>query len=598
MIEGGDFAATLARCWRLAKRPLGPSLGILGLGLLAAMFEGLALLLFVPLVQALSGAAGEANFIELQFARLFGSASPSQAVAASVLLLCLLVLAKNVAAFAGLWLTRRTEGEVAHRLRVQIFRQTLDSCIDYRPGVRRSEIVTTLAENSWKVAKVLALACRMAISAATILLFGALLALISPMLLLFSILFLGLGSILIRLATREAAAVGSDVVRENKAFGLHIWERVQALQLIRTFGREADESRAMEDISERVRGRLLRLDLLWGTPGPLTEGGILLLIGGLILIAERLGLGVASLAAFLTLLYRLQAPARELMEGRVAIEGMAGGVVDVDALIEESRAPFLVDGTIEPPRLRDGIRFDRVTFAYQQGSAPVLTDVSLFIPAGRTTAIVGPSGAGKSTLLSLLQRFYDPSSGRVLVDDVPLEAIRLASWRGRLSLMSQDVQLFNESVRANIAYALPGADEEAIIAAARVAHADEFIAHLPEGYDTLIGDRGLRLSGGQRQRLALARTILRGSDILLLDEPTNALDPELEQAFQEALALHSRGKTLVVIAHRLNTIMRADQVIVLEQGRVVEHGAPAELLRSSGRFEELCERQRAMGALG
>jgi len=578
----------------LASRPAAPSLGILVLGGLAALLEGLALLLFVPLVQALSGATSTSTFVEAQFARLFGSFTASQAIGLNVALLCLLVLAKNVVAFAGMWLTRRTEGETAHRIRVRIFDQTLSSCIDYRTGVRRSEIVTTLAENSWKVARVLGLSYRLAISATTIVLFGAFLALISAKLLFFSAIFLGLGALLIRLATRQASTVGEEVVRENKAFGLHIWERVQALQLIRTFGREADESASMADLSERVRHRLLRLDLLWGTPGPLTEGGILLLIGGLIVLSQQLEVGVASLAAFLTLFYRLQSPARELMESSVAIEGMAGGVADVDALIEATREPFLKDGTKDARTLKRGLSLENVSFAYEAGGTPILRNVDLFIPVGKTTAIVGPSGAGKSTLLALLCRFYDPTDGRILVDGIPLGELRLASWRARFGLMTQDVQLFNDTVGANIAYACPDADEARIHEAARVAHAEAFIADLPEGYDTYVGDRGLRLSGGQRQRLALARTILRGAEILFLDEPTNALDAELEQAFQDTLSTYSQKRTLVVIAHRLSTVMRADQVVVMQDGKVVERGSPKELLSANGRFEELHRLQRTM----
>lgn len=568
------------------------------LGVLAAAFEGLALMLFIPLVNGLSGAAPGSSFVERRFVDLFGETSGTEAVGISVAVLCLLVIAKNLAAFGGLWLSRRTEGEVAHRIRVRIFEQTLSSCIDYRADVRRSDIVTTLAENSWNVARVLGIAYRLAISATTVIVFGLLLALISAPLLLFSALFLSVGAMLVRLATRQAAAVGEEVVRENKAFGLHLWERVQALQLIRTFGREGDESAAMADLSERVRRRLLRLDLLWGTPGPLTEGGILLLIGALILIAQRLEVGVAALAAFLTLLYRLQSPARELMEGRVVVEGLAGGVTDVHSLIENTREPFLKDGWLPAEPLRHGIALEQLSFGYGAGSPLVLKKLSLLIPAGQTTALVGRSGSGKSTLLSLLCRFHDPVDGRIMVDGRPLDQLRLADWRGRVAVMSQDVQLFNDTIRANIAFARPDADEEAVKAAARVARADEFIAALPDGYDTIVGDRGLRLSGGQRQRLALARTILRGSDILLLDEATNALDTELEHSFQEALASYSKERTTVVIAHRLSTVMKADQVIVLQDGEIVERGAPADLLRSNGRFEELYELQRTMGVPG
>ncbi|MCW3797366.1 ABC transporter ATP-binding protein/permease [Sphingomonas sp. BN140010] len=594
MIKEGVTAVhgTLRRTWRLAERPVAPTAAVLGLGALAAVFEGLALLLFIPLIQSLSGGSWSGGGLERRFADLLAPVSPGQRVVLSVALLWLLVVAKNAAAFGGMSVSRRTEGQVAHRLRCRMFEQVLSSCIDYRPGHRRSEIVTTLAENSWQVSKALGLGFRLVIAVGTILVFSALLALVSIRLLLFAALFLAIGGLIVRMTTRSAAAVGEEVVRENKAFGLHIWESIQMLQLIRTFGRERDEEARFADLSNRVRGRLLRLDLLWGLPGPLTEAGILVLIGGLILVAQRTGVGVASLAAFLTLLYRLQAPARELMEARVALDGAAAAVRDVDDLLAETSTPFLRDGELEAGPVKHGIELRNVDFGYAPIGALALRDLSFTIPGGKTTAIVGRSGAGKSTLLALLHRFHDPSGGEIRIDGVRLDQLRLATWRGRLSLMSQDVQLFNDTILANIAYARPGASDDQIKAAARVAHADEFIEAMPEGYQTIVGDRGIRLSGGQRQRIALARTILRDPDVLLLDEPTNALDPESERAFQEALAVFSQGRTVVVIAHRLSTVLRADQVVVIEHGAIVEVGPPAALVRANGRFEQMYELQQ------
>jgi subfamily B ATP-binding cassette protein MsbA len=598
MSSDGRFAATLSRTWRAADRPLAISLCIVALGGLAAALEGSALLLFIPLIRNLSGAAAPTGSLERFFESVVGSGAASSTVLLTVALLCLLVLAKNVVAFAGMWLSRRMEGVVAHRLRVQLFEQTLASCIDYRPGIRRSEIVTTLTENSWKVAKVLGLSQRLVISAGTIIVFGALLALISAQLLFFAALILGLGALVIRFATRTASLVGDEVVRENKRFGLQIWEGIQGLQLIRTFSREKDECERLRSNSERVRQRLLHLDLLWGVPGPLTETGILLLIGGLILLAQHVDIGVASLATFLTLLYRLQTPARELLEGTVSIDGMAAGVADVETLLEETRIPFLKDGTRNAPTLKHGITLDHVSFRYDAGVPPVVDGISVFFPAGQTTAIVGPSGAGKSTLLSLIARFQDPTDGRILIDDEPLEELRLASWRGSISLMPQEVQLFNDSIGANIAFSRPDASTGEIMAVTRVAHAEEFIAKLPQGLDTVVGDRGLRLSGGQRQRIALARTLLQGADIMLLDEPTNALDVELEHGFQQALRAASIGRTVIVIAHRLSTVMRADQVVVMQGGKVIEIGRPSDLITNKGKFEQLYNLQRTSGVPG
>jgi subfamily B ATP-binding cassette protein MsbA len=233
-----------------------------------------------------------------------------------------------------------------------------------------------------------------------------------------------------------------------------------------------------------------------------------------------------------------------------------------------------------------------VSFRYGADEPLVLRDISIRIPIGQTTAIVGRSGAGKSSLLSLLFRFYDPTEGEIRADGVPLREFRISSWRARLGLMSQEVQLFNDTVAANISYGKPGATEDEIKAAARVAHADGFVEDLPAKYDTIIGDRGLRLSGGQRQRIALARTILRDPDVLMLDEATNALDPMAEQAFQEAFAEFSKRRTVVVIAHRLSTVLSADQVVVLEEGRVRQVGTPAELIAQEGRFAEMYNLQQ------
>jgi ABC-type multidrug transport system fused ATPase/permease subunit len=238
------------------------------------------------------------------------------------------------------------------------------------------------------------------------------------------------------------------------------------------------------------------------------------------------------------------------------------------------------------------IRLENVRFRYDEAESDVLRGLSLDIPVGATTAIVGPSGAGKSTLIDLLGRFRDPTAGRILVDGADLRELDLAAWRARLSIMSQDVFLFDASVRENVLYGRPEATEGELMEAARIAHADAFIAALPQGWDTRVGDRGGRLSGGQRQRIALARAILRDPELFLLDEATNALDAETERAFQDALAAFGHGRTMVVVAHRLSTIEAADQIVLVDAGVVVESGAFAELVARRGRFWRLYEAQR------
>lgn len=327
--------------------------------------------------------------------------------------------------------------------------------------------------------------------------------------------------------------------------------------------------------------------MLWAVPGPIAELSITCLIGLLIVAAHDTGIGIAALAAFLSLLYRLQGPVRELLQSRVALDSLAGAIDDVDALLHATAEPHLVDGVVAAPPLQTAISFQHVYFRYGPDEPWALDDVCFDIPAGKTTAIVGESGAGKSTLMALLFRFQDPTRGVVAADGTPLSRFMIASWRNRLALMSQEVQLFNDSIAANIGYGRVGASGEHVRAAARIARAHDFIEALPHGYSTLVGDQGMRLSGGQRQRIALSRTILRDPDVLLLDEATNALDVESEQAFQLALEEYSHRRTVIVIAHRLSTVRNADQVVVMAKGRVVEAGAPRHLLDNAGHFARM-----------
>jgi subfamily B ATP-binding cassette protein MsbA len=224
-----------------------------------------------------------------------------------------------------------------------------------------------------------------------------------------------------------------------------------------------------------------------------------------------------------------------------------------------------------------------VDFGYDP-SEPVLHNITLTIKRGQMTALIGASGAGKTTLVDLIPRFYDPTQGKILIDGVDLREFEINLLRRKLAVVSQDTFIFNTSVRNNIAYAIEGADEAAIYEAARLANALEFILEMPQGFDTELGDRGIRLSGGQRQRIAIARALLRNPDILILDEATSALDSVSERLIQESLEKLAVGRTVIAIAHRLSTIIRADKVVVLEQGRVVEQGGYQELLLQRGKL--------------
>ncbi|MDL2400273.1 ABC transporter ATP-binding protein [Rhizobium mayense] len=577
----------LRQLFHLAGAPTWAGPTIVGLGLAAAVLEGAGLFLFIPLIQSLGALAPQPGRWQPIFGRLLASIPEHYLTAFLVGVLCLSILLKNAVHLINTWVTRYIDGLVAHRLRARVFDQTISSCIDYRVENKRSDIITTIANNTWKVSQGLSLAYRLMICFCTFVVFVLLMLLISVRLTFFSMMFLLFGALAIRLATRRADETGKAVVEENKQFGLRMWESINALQLIRAFAQEDYERNRFLQTSDTVRRRLLKLDMLWATPGPVSEISITVLIGALVLLAQSADIGIAALAAFLSLLYRLQGPTRELMQSKIALDGLAGSIDDVDDYLRRTEKPFLAQGILPAAPLRKAVEFRNVSFRYDSGERLALQDVSFSIPAGKTTAIVGESGAGKSTIMALLFRFMDPTSGEVLADGAPLSEFDLRSWRRRLSLMSQEVHLFNDTIAANIAYGDLEAGHAEIRRAAEIAKADDFIRLLPDGYETRIGDQGMRLSGGQRQRIALARTILRNPDILLLDEATNALDVETEQAFQLALDEYSHNRTVVVIAHRLSTVEAADQIVVMAKGRVIEAGSPDELFKRQGHFSRL-----------
>jgi subfamily B ATP-binding cassette protein MsbA len=306
-------------------------------------------------------------------------------------------------------------------------------------------------------------------------------------------------------------------------------------------------------------------------------------------------LSVGEFAAFVTGMLLLTAPLKRVTDINEYVQKGLAAAESIFRLIDEPAEPDL--GTVAIGRARGEIRFERVSFQYDGAERPALEGIDLAIAPGRTVALVGPSGAGKSTLAALVPRFYHPTRGRVMLDGHDIGSLTLASLRANIALVSQDVVLFNDTVAANIAYgAMNGAAERDIMAAAEAAHALEFIRELPKGLATLVGENGVKLSGGQRQRLAIARALLKNAPVLVLDEATSALDTESERHVQAALEALMRGRTTIVIAHRLSTVEKADRIVALDHGRVVEAGTHRELLALGGIYDKLYRIQFAPAA--
>ena len=320
---------------------------------------------------------------------------------------------------------------------------------------------------------------------------------------------------------------------------------------------------------------------------------VLLWYGSWLVLAER-SLAPTAFLLFLTMAGKLMSPMKFIAQFPSVVQpGLAAAERAfelIDAPVEVKDAP----GALPVPAFRDAIRFENAGFAYAPG-VPVLSGIDLRIRPGEVVALVGPSGAGKSTLADLLPRFHDVTEGRITLDGADLRELRLAELRGLLGIVTQETILFHDTVRANIAYGVPDPPQERVEAAARAANAHDFIATLPDGYDTVLGEKGTRLSGGQRQRIAIARALFRNPPILILDEATSALDTESERLVQQAIDEVMAGRTVLVIAHRLSTVRRADQIVVLEGGRIVQRGTHDELLARGGTYRRLYEMQFGSG---
>jgi len=413
---------------------------------------------------------------------------------------------------------------------------------------------------------------------------------------LISIVLSTIASIALYRIMRKATIVGKAHTKATENISSTLFELLSAMKIIRIFSREKETTDQFENEVDRYNSSVFQVTKVTGSVSPLYEFTGVLVLAAIMIIGSVLffkidGPGLSGVLGFLVIFQRISSSAMAINNLRVRIKGDMPGYLEVFRFLDAEDKQYLDDGNHYLSQLKDGIEFRNIEFRYNIQNLPVLKTVSFYISKGTKVGVVGTSGSGKSTLIELFLRFYDPQQGEILVDGIDLKELSIESWRKKVGVVSQDVFLFNDTLKNNIAYGNPEANQNEIEVVARKAYAHEFIQELPQGYNTLVGDRGVLLSGGQKQRIAIARAILINPEILIFDEATSSLDTESEKMVQNALDEVGEGRTVITIAHRLSTIIDSDKIIVMDSGKIVEEGTHQELIKLEGNYHKLIQLQ-------
>jgi subfamily B ATP-binding cassette protein MsbA len=504
---------------------------------------------------------------------------------------------RAVLLFTYLRLGQKVSQRVMHDLRAQLFARLLGLSLSFHEQRKTGELMSRVTADVNLVQNLVGLQVADAVAAGVGIVTGlGLMLMMSPALTLFALVVGPLTAFVITRAGWRMREITKSVQERQAELFSRLQERLSSVKEVQSFVREDYEEEQFAKLNRRTLNANLRSVRL----GALLYPGVELLsmaamvvgivLAGYLVLQGRLGSPL--LLSIFIIGQRVGSYAAHIGRVNVTIQQGLAAAVRVFEILDSQPAVRESADAVPLPRVAGEVALERVGFAYGNGPQ-VLKDISLTVRPGEVVALVGPSGAGKTSMANLILRFYDPTEGRVLIDNHDLKLVTLSSLRSQIGLVPQDTILFSGTIEENIRYGALDATHEEIVAAARAANADQFIEAMPDGYQTEIGERGLKLSGGQRQRVSIARTILKDPRILILDEATSSLDTESESLVQEALDRLMTGRTTFIIAHRLSTVRRADRILVLAEGSIVQQGTHAQLMAVPGIYRRLYERQFA-----
>ncbi len=514
----------------------------------------------------------------------------------------LLLVLKNGASYASALVSGALKRVLVTDLREEGLQLLLEVDLDFYSQTSLGDMINRLNVELNRAVAAVTTAVRSATTVLTIGVFIGLLMALSWPLTVAAAVLLGGVTWINQFGMARSRQLGEQLSETSKVYSINLMDVLTGMRLVRATATERQEYARLRQLVRAREQAEFRALASSAAIAPFSEiTGVIALIVivwlGRTFLSTQIEALSTVLLTYLLLIFRLLPLLSQFNTARNQVANGMSSVLLTEAFLNRQDKPFMVNGDRPYTPLQQGIHINQVSFGYRGSAQCVLTDIDLYLPCGTTLALVGASGAGKSTLADLLPRFYDPTVGAILIDGVDLREFEIRSLRRAMGIISQETILFNASVRDNIAYGVPEASDREIWNAAKLANADEFITQLPQGLNTPIGDRGVLLSGGQRQRLAIARALLQNPEILILDEATSALDTVSERLVQQAIETLSRDRTTLVIAHRLSTVQKAEQIAVLDRGRVVERGTHDDLLKQGGYYTRLCNLQFTDGDL-